>query len=362
MKNCSEIMELMSLYIDNELDDLSRKELEKHIKSCESCRKDLDELKEIVGILSSNEEVELPAGFKENLHGKLMEEKKNQKSKSKLVLFRRKYLSIASSIAAGLILMFIVRTYMFTGGGNMSYDMKPEQDAAHYSIKDDGTKSIMNKEKISESLTIAGANEKAEGTLSYDEEQVKSGKESPSDDPKAYVMSPENRSAMDETKYTVAFNEQITDNNVYITIKSSDAKESIENIASIAKLYSIVVYDANITVTTSDTAVATSSPQEKDLKKNRTLSFKVENSKYDDFISKLKENYKDGIIIDDKSPASDKIKTDLEKRLSEIDDSIKSESSSQELENLEGERVWITEELGRINDEENYKTCIITIE
>ena len=57
MKNCGEIIELMSLYIDGELDSETKREFEEHIETCESCRSELYELKEIVDVLGEVEEV-----------------------------------------------------------------------------------------------------------------------------------------------------------------------------------------------------------------------------------------------------------------------------------------------------------------
>jgi len=97
------IIELMSLYIDGELDSETKREFEEHIETCESCRSELYELKEIVDVLGEVEEVELPSGFKEQLHEKLVAEKKKNESESKILSFRKKFIGFAPSIAAGLV-------------------------------------------------------------------------------------------------------------------------------------------------------------------------------------------------------------------------------------------------------------------
>lgn len=109
MINCKEINELISLYMDNELDELTRKAFEEHVNLCKDCKDNLDELLSMKELLGSIEEVELPEGFKATLHEKLMEEKQKKENKSKFLLINSKYIKIISSVAACILLVFAVR-------------------------------------------------------------------------------------------------------------------------------------------------------------------------------------------------------------------------------------------------------------
>jgi len=83
MKNCGEIIELMSLYIDGELDSETKREFEEHIETCESCRSELYELKEIVDVLEKLRRLsflqDLKSSFTRNLWRK--RRKMNQRAK-----------------------------------------------------------------------------------------------------------------------------------------------------------------------------------------------------------------------------------------------------------------------------------------
>jgi len=111
MRKCNEINELMSLYIDNLLDDSTRAEFEEHINTCASCREELDGLKKVIELCRNVDEVELPEGFREELHQKLVAEKeKLYKSKGTNLL--GKYIRICSTIAACLLISFFAGRFI----------------------------------------------------------------------------------------------------------------------------------------------------------------------------------------------------------------------------------------------------------
>ena len=60
---CEKYRELISLYIDGELNESEEKELLEHIKNCPLCEKELKELTAISEMLKSAEEEELPENF-----------------------------------------------------------------------------------------------------------------------------------------------------------------------------------------------------------------------------------------------------------------------------------------------------------
>jgi len=70
---CEEVRELLSLYIDGNLDPSTREALEKHIESCAECEAELAGLRQTVEILRSLEEVEVPETFRSSLMEKVRE-------------------------------------------------------------------------------------------------------------------------------------------------------------------------------------------------------------------------------------------------------------------------------------------------
>ena len=111
MKKCSEIKELISLYIDDELEPDERREFEEHTDSCEECRNELDELMRIVGLCRTAKEEELPADFRTELHQKLLEVQKQSKEAVKPMFYHTKYFKLFSSVAAVFLLVFLIRGF-----------------------------------------------------------------------------------------------------------------------------------------------------------------------------------------------------------------------------------------------------------
>jgi hypothetical protein len=72
---CIEISELLSLYIDNMLDENQVREVEEHLSSCDACRSEYNELKETVELLGQAEMIPVPDEFSFRLKKALKEEK-----------------------------------------------------------------------------------------------------------------------------------------------------------------------------------------------------------------------------------------------------------------------------------------------
>ncbi|NJD03333.1 MAG: hypothetical protein FIA99_12245, partial [Ruminiclostridium sp.] len=110
MKKCSEIKELISLYIDDELETDERREFEEHTDSCGECRDELDELTRIIGLCRITEEEELPVDFRIELHQKLLEVQKQSKE-VKPVFYNTRYFKLFSSVAAVFLLVFLIKGF-----------------------------------------------------------------------------------------------------------------------------------------------------------------------------------------------------------------------------------------------------------
>jgi len=93
--NCNEIKDMLSLYIDGELDEKEKKAVEEHVEVCESCRSELEQYQKIINMLQSLIEVEPPKGYCKRLHEKLLKAKQQKKisAKSRWI----KYGSIAAT-------------------------------------------------------------------------------------------------------------------------------------------------------------------------------------------------------------------------------------------------------------------------
>ena len=70
--NCEQAKQLMNAFVDNELNDQELNKLNAHLDSCESCTVEFEELKYMVLLMGEIELKELPKGYEEELHEKLL--------------------------------------------------------------------------------------------------------------------------------------------------------------------------------------------------------------------------------------------------------------------------------------------------
>ncbi|WZL74668.1 DUF4349 domain-containing protein [Clostridiaceae bacterium 35-E11] len=132
---CMELEELISLYIDDMLDDHSKNMIEAHLQECMSCRTYYEELLDNIHLCQGIEMVDVPEDFAENLHAALLkveEYKAPQKENTfKHALLKRKNKKINwkawASMAA--VLIVIVFSMSFLNDMRMGSMEKQEMNA-----------------------------------------------------------------------------------------------------------------------------------------------------------------------------------------------------------------------------------------
>lgn len=164
MKTCKEIGELISKYLEDELDELNRDEFEEHIDSCVDCKNELEAVREVLYSLEEIDEVELPIDFKETLHEKLVLEQQKKENKSKSLLINYKYIKAVSSIAAVLLIIFVARGFLITG---LLIPSKSSNTDRQYTALENNTagNSAGNSEPMNENSLFF--NESVEDNLEY---------------------------------------------------------------------------------------------------------------------------------------------------------------------------------------------------
>jgi hypothetical protein len=367
MKSCHEILKIMSLYIDNELDNETKAQFEEHIKDCGDCCAELDKLKEVVGLLNSFEEVELPSDFKESLHEKLSEEKNNQKDTRSIWIARKKYLGWASSVAALLIVAFITGNRLFNRNVGLTNNKRADQT----SIPNIELDSHIKERKISKSPDVTGDIEGTERegevfsmsdagdapmTDGYDENTGETNED-------VNIM-------MSNNNNTESFYEDRMSNEVYITLNSSDYEKTVQDINKIAELCGVntkndSAKDYDVTVHSVNAIMMSGIEEGKNAFSDygaNVIIYNVEESKYDEFIKRLEDDYKEGIAIVDRFPEMLETKVELESRLKDIEENLKSAKESGEIDQLEGEKGITQANLDRVGEMDGYRMVIITIE
>ena len=169
---CENIKELMSMYIDNEINEVDKAKFEKHIAQCPQCKEEYEILKNLVLECSEIDEVELPQDFIEELHIKLMEAKASKPSKLTQFIRRANWKPAVGAVAAVLILAISINSLaggklmkqeqsfgspMADRGGNTAYEMATPAPAAAPMTPEAKMKQSEVGVEFSESLSEADA-------------------------------------------------------------------------------------------------------------------------------------------------------------------------------------------------------------
>lgn len=115
MMKCHNYEELMDLYLDGQLDPEEKADFEEHLSTCEHCQQSMDMLKMMNDALHDIPMVDLPEGFSDELHARLVEEssdEKNDEKESKVIAFRRvtkkPWFKALGSLAAVLVIALVI--------------------------------------------------------------------------------------------------------------------------------------------------------------------------------------------------------------------------------------------------------------
>ena len=285
MKNCSEIRENISLYIDDELPADERGMFEEHVEACADCRREYNEIMRIVGFCRDMQEVELPENFRDELHRKLLDAAGENRAKSRIVQ-RSRYVKIFSSVAAGFILIFLVsgiyRSGFFshtnTGGGAGKVTMTAEQARAEKPADKSTANSEAAEGNSGVDLQFGEAMDSAGAQLS--------GSALPEVDRSA---PPENRAAGEQKMSGAKAVETASGRTATLTVLADDPAAQVEGIKAIA-----VQNGGEEQAEQSLAAKATESftVMEKAVPENKTvLTFSIPNEQYDSFAQSLNSSY-----------------------------------------------------------------------
>ena len=72
--DCKRVWEHISAYIDGDVDEGLRAEIDSHLETCEICSAVLDSTRNVVVLVADDRVFELPSGFSERLHARLTKE------------------------------------------------------------------------------------------------------------------------------------------------------------------------------------------------------------------------------------------------------------------------------------------------
>jgi hypothetical protein len=165
--NCELCKMKLSEYIDDMLSENERKEIEKHISECESCKAEYEFLKSIISVAGELPDEGLPPEFEKELHKKLTAE--TGKPKKNNIYTGVKAIGL---IAAGFLIVFMINTGLFDVGKNYQRSGDMEMEAT---VK--GTRSNELQDSKDDNKAETAKAKHIEDKLEYTVGNVLSGKE-----------------------------------------------------------------------------------------------------------------------------------------------------------------------------------------
>ncbi len=112
--DCRVVQELISPYIDGELDRERARQLEAHVESCSECRQRLEEMKAVVQMVGALEEKELPDDFADRLQTRLEAEQVTGMIHRKRVGFSS-WMKWVGMAAAAAVIVLAIRVLSLNG-------------------------------------------------------------------------------------------------------------------------------------------------------------------------------------------------------------------------------------------------------
>ncbi len=343
---CKDYFELMNMFIDEEISEIDKNKLIKHIESCESCRQEFEELKEMVNMLREEPLSELPA----NYHKELME-KINNENNNNVIIFKPKKNKNNIYRYFGLVAVFA----LFIVGGskaglfnikegkfeNMPSNVVNENinDTEQNDIKENDTDKSL---EITENNELT-QNENSNITESTDNNTTTDNSTTTDNNTVNESNDTETNSQVPNTaNYNDLGSTQVTPNGVssYTNqlIKSFDTL-SIVSVNTSIKLNDEEYYD--FIINTANEYKCTI------IEENDFTKIEISNENYDKFIETLKS--KNVYTIEENKEDLTNSYTELNKNLTEIQQEINNNENSNELLN---EASQISEKIKNI---EHYK-------
>jgi hypothetical protein len=143
---------MISSYIDKDLNDIEKVELEKHLTECKQCREEYESMLDIIAVCGNLEEIELPQSFRTELHQRLVEEKKRKNFFGGILEKKRMKMATGLVAAVLVIVIGIGSSSLFDNNMKMAQDSGSApgySGAAAPAAPPDfaGTDSMMNKSK-----------------------------------------------------------------------------------------------------------------------------------------------------------------------------------------------------------------------
>lgn len=385
MKKCEEILELLSLYIDNELDEETSKIVKEHVELCSSCKDELVQLQQVVKMCNEVDEVELPDSFNEVLRQKLKLEHKKMEDDKKKTVMRNRILKTITSVAAIFIVIFAVRGFMNIGMLNKSdLSSKNEEFISNTLSSDNGMKernrgTDLGVQSADEIVAYGDAMDKetgngvftakADGTNSEDKGDVEVGlspdeaiaAKATTNDPKVIVKFSEGVEPKEDT-YSMASvpSEGTVELIITLTAKTENIESDKLKITEIADKFGtktgVSEFNSLDEATEMHSFGGDISENSISYDDSFSVSYSMDKASYDKFIKEIEDNYSgEYSVTNDEDHLSGRLK-EIDNRIKELE---KSKSvNTDEYKSLIYDKEDIMKQLDNLNLNNSIKVDI----
>jgi hypothetical protein len=140
---CKQMMEWTNEYLDGTLTDELKQEVEHHLNSCSHCARYLEEMQQVLKLLSAIGEEELPPGFEQRLHHRLRQA--GRKTEAGLTRGRPwtsgqwvKWGTVLAVVSMLVFSVYLIKPFGFIkydkNGNNLSAQDSPAEESSDYKM------------------------------------------------------------------------------------------------------------------------------------------------------------------------------------------------------------------------------------
>ncbi|MEN8905858.1 MAG: zf-HC2 domain-containing protein [Clostridiales bacterium] len=281
MKACGDIRELITLYLDNDLNKYEKIAVEEHLLNCPDCKVEFEEIKILVKACENIGDEEVQSGFTQSLHNKLVNENNAEQNDNKLI-YKNKYFRVITSIAAIFLLVVFIRGtnfYKIHSYVNSLMNMENENESADNNEYDKKSKNALkDKEVFDDDTTSTPTSSEPKETMKN--EVVESTKSPIKDTPTLEEYS--------DNEVTTDVPKSLSD----ILIQSDTPEVEEKFIRNLLQNDNVKIdYESN----------------QNDNSYYLVLKFKYENRNYANFINSVNQNIKANMVIKEENIDSDLI-------------------------------------------------------
>ncbi|NLO82433.1 MAG: hypothetical protein GX094_05160 [Clostridiales bacterium] len=137
--DCKLARELITLYIDDNLDEIRKRDMEAHLGECRECYNRFKEINEVVTLVRNLGQEDVPDGFSERLHIRLEAERQARyQQKPKRARYWIKWMGMASAVALIVFSLRLLGVLNLQSLSTVGINSRTVSDSTESMVMEDG--------------------------------------------------------------------------------------------------------------------------------------------------------------------------------------------------------------------------------